>query len=431
MTPNTIPPTHVMASSGSLRMLVTPHLENPSRLIVFYQQLPPKPTYDLLDTATAQIITAIIFHIKSLSARGYRQFFKRNNITKLIGSSISTLSFYCFVAFLTYHTKPVTLCTAYELGLSVSLVMILETYNTIHAKLMGLGSTMARIRTVDTYLLCATNSLGLLDFSFGTAPDSVLGNIYSPGVNPTPKGDNAATKAQRRKERSTSQTKERLRNDPSAEDHCTLKEDENTKSQQNNTIQYVLNPPPQHSSSKAQPPTYKTPTPNLNIRQKPTMQPASDSFPPQTPEVMQPNESPFQTSLRNSMHRSKRLRRTRSERSSEDSYLDEAFRMIVRSESESSTQNSSPSSPDSEVSTSTTGSESEFQTDLRMSMMLGSSSLTRSRRARETRRSTPSLVETGSESLGIRESEFQMKFREAVWPGRRAMGMSGRDTLRF
>ena len=420
-----------MASSGSLRMLVTPHPEVPSRLTVVRHQLPQTPTYDSLDTATAQIIAATIVHIKSLTARGYRQFFKRNNITKLITSSISTLSFYCFVAFLTYHTKPVTLCTAYELGLSVSLVMILETYDTIHAMMMGLGSTMERIRTVDTHLLCATNSLGLLNFSFGTAPDSVLGKIYSPGLNPMPKGDNAATKAQHRKERSTSKTKERLHNDSSAENHCTPKADENTKSQQNNTIPYVLNLLPQHSSSKAQPPTYKTPYPNLNIRQKPTTQPASDSFPPQTPEVMQPNESPFQTTLRNSMHRSKRLRRTRSERSSEDSYLDEAFRIIVRSESESSAQNSIPSSPDSEASTSTTGSESEFQTDLRMSMLLGSSSLTRSRRARESRRSTPSLVETGSESLGIRESEFQMKFREAVWPGRRELGMGGRNTRRF
>ena len=393
---------------------VTPHLQTPPRLTVLRHQLAPTPTYDLLDTATAQIIAATIVHIKSLSARGYQQLSKRDNITNLIASSISSLGFYFLVAFLAFYIKPITLCTAYELGLSVSLVMILETYDTIHATMMGLGSTMERIRTVDTYLLYATNTLGLFDISFGTASVSVLGNIYSPGVSPMPKGDNAATKAQHRKERSTSKTKVQLHNHPSPEDHCILKEDETTKSQQNNTTPYVLNPPLQHPSSEPHPPTYKTSTPNLNIRQKPTMQPASNSLPPQTPEVMPSNESPFQTSLRNSMHQSKRLRRTRSERSTSDSYFNEAFRMTSCSESESSAQNSVPSSPDSEASTSTststTGSESEFQTALRRLLVSPSPSPV-GRRDRKGRRSDPSVIESEN-----RESEFQMKFREAVWP---------------
>ena len=404
-----------MASSGSLGMLVTPHPENPSRLTVFRPQMPSTPTYDLLDTATAQIVVATNFHMKSLSARGYRQSFKRNNITNLIASSISTLSFYCFVASLAFPAKPGTLCIAYELGLSISLVMILETYNTIHAMMTGLGSTMERIRIVDSYLLCATNTLGLFDFCFGTASVSALGNIYSPRVSPRPKGDNAATKIQYRKERSESKTKVQLHNHPSPENHYTLNEDENTRSQQSNTIPYVLNPPLQHPSFKLHPPTYNHPTPNLNIRQKPIMQPDSNSFPPQTPEVISPNESTFQMSLRTSMHRSKKLRKPSSERSSEDSYFNEAFRLTSCSESESSAENSLPGSPDSEISTSTT--ESDFQSDLRMSMMLASPSPIR-RKDRKGRRSDPSVGESEN-----RESEFQIRFREAVWP---AGGCGGR-----
>ncbi len=407
--------THNMASSTlTSRMLVTSHLEDSSGLFSFRHQLPPTPTHDLFYTAAApQLIVATIIHLKKVSAHGYRQFFMYNNITDLIISPFSTLTFYCFVALLAFHTKTVTLYTAYALGLAISLVMILETYNTIYAMTRRLEFTMERIRTIAPDLFCATGPLGLVVFSYGLSPGSGLGYEYSPGADYLQQEDNAAREQQPRKERSTSETKVQLYNDLFPEDDYALKADNSTKGQQDNSIRYVLNATLQHESSKARPALYKHVTPDLNTGQEPNMKTAEDKLSPKTPEL-QPRESTFQMTLRKSMHRSKRPRKTRSrtsisvkECSGEESYLKEGFRMTVRLEEGASGESSGTSTPNSEGSTP----ESDFQAGLRM--MFGSACGKR-RRGKRGSKSGPSTIEYECWS---QESEFQTKFRNAVWPG--------------
>ena len=418
MTANTTTSTHNMASSTlSSRLLTITHLEDLSGLSVYRHQLLPTPTHDILDTAaTPQLVATTVKHLKIVSARGY---FKPDNIGNPITSPLSTLSFYCFMAFMAFLTKTVTLGTAYVLGLAISLVTIFGTYNTILAMIIG------------TYLPYTSGPSILLISSFDMCPDSDLDHEYSPEVDSSQKNNNATRKHQYRKDRSTSKTKERLYNDLSPEDHCTLKEDETAKRQQENTITYVLDAP-QHKSSRPQPTTYETLTPDLNTGQEPHVKKVEVYPPPQLPAI-QPSESTFQMSLRNSMHRSKRPRRTRSglstsvqEYSSEDPYFKEEFQMTVCSDAESSIQYSGTSTPDSECSTSTT--ESDFQAGLRM--MLCSPSPIR-RRNRKGRRCGPSIVPFCESST--QESEFQTQFREAVWPAgsstrRRRSGTPGRET---
>ena len=485
VTANRTTPTHNMASSPwSSRMLVTPHLENPSTLTVFRHQLPPTPTQDALDIATAsQLTAATIAHLKSVSARGYRELSKRNNIAYFITSPISTLTFYCFVAFLTFHTKTVTLCTAYALGLAIFLVMVVETYNTIHTMPMSLEFTLERICTVGTYILYMTSPSGLILSSFGMASGSDLGHAYSPGADYMQNEDNAARKQQHRNERSTSKTKVKPYNDLSPEGHYELKADENKKEQQDSTMQYVSDTTSQHNTSKFQPAAYKTLTPDLNIAQEPSMQTAEIYFSPQTPQI-QPGESTFQMTLRTSMHRNKRLRRTRSRMStsvteclSEHSYFKQRFPITIYSENETSAQKSGMSTPDGNESSTSTP-ESDFQADL-LRMMLGSPACGKRRRRRtrittccseddsseknsgtstpdseysttsesnfqaellrmmlgspargkrrKGRRSAPSMVDFFG--FSNHESEFQTKFREALCPegsSKRRIGAPGR-----
>ena len=404
-----------MASSTlSSRMLVMPHPEHSSGLSIFRHQLLPTPTHDLLDTATApQLIVTTIIQLISVSAHGYRQLVKQNNIADLITSPFSTLTFYCFVALLAFHTKTVTLYTAYALGLAISLVMILETYNTIYAMMKRLEFTLERSRTIAAYLSCVTGPLGLVVFSSGMGLGSGLGYDYLPGVDCMQREDNAAREQQHRKERSTSEAKVQPYNDLFSEDHYALKADRNTERQQDRTVPYVLDATLQHESSKAQPATYKNVNSNLSTGQEPNMRTAEDNLSSKTPEV-QPRESTFQMTLRESMHRSKRHRRTRShmrlsvkECSSEDSHLKEGFHMTVWLEDAASGESSGTSTPDSEASTP----ESDFQAGLRM--MFGSACGKR-RRGKRGSKSGPSRIESGYSS---QESEFQAKFRKAVWPG--------------
>ena len=314
------------------------------------------------------------------------------------------------MASMAFHTKTVTLGLAYVLGLAISLVTIFGTYNTIPAMMIG------------TYLPYTSGPSVLLISLFDMGPDSGLSHGHSPEVDSTQKENNATRDHQHRNERSTSKTKERLYNNLYPDGPYTLKAGEDTKRQQDNTITYVLDAP-QHESSKIEPTTYKSITPNLNTGQEPNMKHNSS---PQIPAI-QPKESTFQMILRKSMHRSTRPRRMRSrmstsvqECSSEDSYFKEGFRIAVCLEDESSEQTSGTSTPDSETSTSTT--ESDFQAGLRM--MLGSACGTR-KRGRKGRRLDLSVVGMSQ------ESEFQMRFREAVWPGaksRRGVGTLGSET---
>ena len=404
MTANTTTSTHNMASSTlSSRLLTRPHLEGPSGLSFYRHQLLPIPTHNIFDTAaTPQLIAAMIIHLKSVSARGY---FKPDNIANLITSPLSTLTIYCFMAFMAFHDKTVTLGTAYVLGLAISLVMIFETYNTIHAMMMRLEFTLEHIRIIGTYLLWATGPSGLVIFPSEMAPDSGPNQGHSPGVDCTKKVDNAARKQQHSKEPSTSKTKVQLYNDLSPKRHYAPKADENTKKQQDSTIPDVL--------SNAQPTTYKNISLDLNTVQEPNMKISEYYLSPQIP-AMQPKESTFQMTLRESMHRSGRPRRMRSrvstpvkEYSSQDSYFNQGFRLTALSEDEPSTQYSGTSTPDSKGSTTTT--KSNFQADL-LRMMLCSPSPIR-RRNRKSRRSAPCIIEMRQ------ESEFQMRFREVVWPG--------------
>ena len=388
-----------MASSTlSARTLITSHLIDASRLSNFRHQLLTTPAHDLLDTATAsQLFAATLFHLKSLSTRGYQQLFKVNNIADLVTSPILTLTFYCFLTFLAFHTKTITSCTAYALGLVISLVIIFETYNTIHAMMMRLELTSQHIRTVGTYLLFATDPSGLLISWFGMGIEPGLDHEYSPRVDYMQKEDNAAKTQQHRKEPSRSKTKVQLHNnDASPVNHCALRVAENTKRHQDNTNTYVLATTFQHKSSKAQSTTYKSITPDPNTGRKPNMK---HNLSPQIPAI-QASESTFQMTLRNSMYRSERPSRTMksrmstsvNEHSSQDSYFKEGFRMTVCSEDESSGQTpSGTSTPDSEASSSTT--ESDFQTGLRM--MLGSACGIR-KRGKRGRRSDPSFI-VGSE----------------------------------
>lgn len=410
---------HNMASSTlSSRLLVGPYLENTSRLSVCRQLLPIQ-THDLLATAIApQSIAATIDHLKNVSARGYRRIFKRGN-TDLITSPLSTMTFYCLVAFLSFHTKTVTLYTAHQLGFAVSFVMLLETYDTIHAMMMRSEFTSERIRTVDTHLLCASGPQGLLIPSFGMAPDSDLHHEYSPGMDYVQE-DNAAREKQHKKERSTSNTKLKQHNPFSPEDLSALKADDHTKRQQDNTIPYVLNTAPQHKSSKTQPITHKSLPPDLNIDQEPNMKPAEVYLYPQTTEEMQPSESTFQQTLRNSMLRGSRPRRTKSSRTrtsaneypTSDSYFNSRSRTTEYSDSEATSQKSGISTPTSESSTFAT--ESDFQAALRMML---SSSIPIKRRERKRKRSPPSIADESESSSSNQESDFQTRFREAVWPG--------------
>ena len=419
-----------MASSTLLlRLLVGPYLETNSRLSVCRQLLPIQ-THDLLATAIApQSIAAIIDHLKNVSARGYRRIFKRGN-TDLIASPFSTMTFYCLVAFLSFHAKTVTLYTAHQLGFAVSFVTLLETYDTIHAMMMRSEFTSERIRTVDTHLLCASGPQDLLIPSFGMVPDSDLHHEYFPRMDYVHE-DNAAREKQHKKERSTSNIKLKQHNPFSPEDLSALKADDHTKRQQDNTIPYVLNTAPQHKSSKTQHITHKSLPPELNIDQEPNMKPAEVYLYPQTTEEMQPCESTFQQTLRNSMLRSSRPRRTRSSRtrtsaneySTSDSYFNPRFRIPVYSDHESNTRSfgtSTPNSP-SKSFTSTLESESDFQAALRLRMMFGSAF---SRKRGGSRGS-------GGSGCSNQESEFQIKFREAVWPGgcsKRGAGMLGSET---
>ena len=421
--------TQNMASSTWLsRMLVTPHFENFSGLSILRQELLPTTKYDLLDIVLAPHLTfATIIHLKSVSAHGYRQVFKHNNIADLIVSPFSTLTFYCFVAFLAFHTRTVTLCTAYALGLAISLVTFLETYNTVYAMMQRSEFIWERIRTVAAYLVCTTGPLGLVIFSFRIGPASGLGYESSPGVDWVQEEEDAAREQQHRKERTTSETKVQLHNDIFPEDHYALKADESTKMQQDKTIPYVLNATLQHASSKAQTATYKNVTPDLETGQEPNMKTAENHWSLTTPEV-QPRESMFQKTLRRSMHRSERPRRTRSsmsisfqECSNEESHLSEGFRMTVWLEDETGEESSGSSTPDSEGSTP----KSDFQAGLRM--MFGSAY---GRRRRGTRGSKSGPSSIGNE-WSSQESEFQTRFREAVWPrtsSKRRTGTPGSET---
>ncbi|KAK0515404.1 hypothetical protein JMJ35_002783 [Cladonia borealis] len=416
------------SSTWSSRRLVTPHFKDFSGLFILRQQLLPTPKHDLLDTITApQLTFATIVHLKSVSAHGYRQVFKHNNIADLIVSPFSTLTFYCSVAFLAFHTRTVTLCTAYALGLAISLVTFLETYNTVYAMMQRSEFIWERIRSVTAYLVCTNGPLGLVIFSFKTAPSSRLGYESSPGVDCVQKDDDAAREQQHRKERTKSETKVQLHNDLFPEYHYALKADESTKMQQDKTIPYVLNATLQHASSKAQTATYKNVTPDLETGQEPNMKTAENHWSLTTPEV-QPGDSMFQMTLRKSMHRSERPRRTRSrmsisfkECSNEDSHLSEGFRMTVWSEDETGGERSGSSTPDSDGSTP----ESDFQAGLRM--MFGSACGRRRRGMRGGKSGTSSI---GSDCLN-QESEFQMKFRKAVWPrtsSKRRTGTPGSET---
>ena len=418
-----------MASSTLLsRMLVIPRPERSCGLSIFRHQLLPTPTHDLLDTATApQLIVTTIIQLISISAHGFRQIFKQNNIADLIISPFSTLTFYCFVALLAFHTKTVTLYTAYALGLVISLVMILETYSTVYAMVKRLEFTSERSRTIAAYLSCATGPLGLVAFSSGMGLGSGLGYDCSPGVDCMQQEDNAAREQQHRKERSTSETKVQPYNDLFSEDHYGLKADENTERQQDKTVPHVLDATLQRKRSKAQPATYINVNSNLSTEHEPNMETAEDSLSSKTPEA-QPRESTFQMTLRKAMHRSKRPRRTRShmslsvkECSSEDSHLEEGFHMTVWMEDEASGKSSGTSTPDSEGSTA----ESDFQAGLRM--MFGSACRKR-RRGKRGSKSGPSSIESRYSS---QESEFQTKFRKAVWPGissKRRTGTPGSGT---
>ena len=381
-----------------------------------------------MDTAIApQLIFATFIRLKSVSAHGYRQLFKKNNIADLIISRLSTLTFYCFVALLASHTKTVTLYTAYALGLAISFVMILETYSTIYVIMKRLESTLERIRTIAAYLFCATGPLGPVVFPFGMIPGFDLGHEYSLRADyMQQEEDKAAREQQHRKERATSETKVQLYNDLFPENQYALKSDKTTNRRQENIIPYVLTATLQHESFKAHPATYKAVTPDLNTGQESSMKTGGDYFSPTAPE-MQPRESTFQMTLRKSMHRSKRPR-TRSrmsnsvkECSSEDSNLKEGFRMTVWLENEASGDNSGTSTPDSESSTP----ESDFQAGLRMMFRSVSG---KTRRRRRGRKSGPSIIESECSS---QESEFQTKFREAVWPrssNKRRTGTPGRET---
>ena len=406
--------THNIASSTWFsRMLVTAHFECFSGLSTLRHQVLPTPTYDLLDTTTApQLLVATIIRFKSVSSDGYRELFKLNNIVDFIVSPFSTLTFYYFVALLAFYTKTVTLYTAYALAFAISLGMILETYNTIYALLKRIAFTSERVRPNAAYLFCATGPLGLVVFSFGMGPGSGHGYEYSPGVDCMRKEDNATKDQQHREERSASETKVRLYNDLFREDHHALKADENIRRQQDNAIRYVLDTTPRHESSKAQPATYKSLTPGLNTGQESDMKTAKNHLSLTTPEIHS-RESPFQMTLRKSMHRRKEPRRTRSrmsipvkECSSEDSRLKEGFRVTVWSEDAASGEISGMSTPESECSTP----ESEFQAGLRM--MFGSA-CGKGRRGRRGSKTGPSIAKSEYSS---QESEFQTKFRKAVWP---------------
>ena len=419
---------NMASSTWSSRMLVTPHFEDFSGLSILRHQLLPTLKQDLLDTVTAPKLTfATITYLKSVSAHGYRQVFKHNNIADLIVSPFSTLTFYCSVAFLAFHTRTITLCTAYALGLAISLVTFLETYNTVYAMMQRSEFIWERIRSVTAYLVCTNSPLGLVIFSFKIAPSSRLGYESSPGVDCVQKDDDAAREQQHRKERTKSETKVQLHNDLFPEDHYALKADKSTKMQQDKTIPYVLNSTLQHKNSRAQPTTYKYITPNPKSRQEPNIGVAKDNFSPRILKV-QPGESTFQMTLRKSMHRSKRPRRTRSsmsisfqECSNEDSHLGQGFRMTVWSEDETGGESSGSSTPDSEGSTP----ESDFQAGLRM--MFGSAY---GRRRRGTRGSKSGPSSIGNE-WSSQESEFQTRFREAVWPrtsSKRRTGTPGSET---
>lgn len=415
MTANMTSSTSKMVSPTlSSRMLVTPHLENSSGLSISRHRLLPTPTHDLLDTATAsRLIFTTILHLKSVLVQGCRQPFKQNSIANLIVSSFAALTFYCFVALLAFHTKTITVCSAYALGLAIYVVTFFETNGTIYAMMQRSEFTLERIRTVAAHLVCTTGHPGLANFSFEMNPGSGLGYGDSPVVGCMQKEDNAARQQQHRKERSTSETKVQLYNDLFPEDQHVLKADKCTKLQQEKTIPYVLNATLQHESSKARPATYKDSTPDLHTGQESNMKTVENHWSLTIPEA-QPSESMFQMTLRNSMHRSKRPRSTRShmsisvkECSSEDSYFKEGFRMNLWSEDEASRESSGLSTPDSESMTP----ESDFQAGLRM--MLGSA-CGRRRTARRGSKSGPSTIDSESSS---RESEFQTRFREAIWPG--------------
>ena len=430
MTANMTSLTQNMASSTwSSRMLVTPHLEEFSGLSALLHQLLPTPKHDLWNTITApQLTFATITYLKSVSAHGYRQVFKHNNIADLIVSPFPTLTFYCFVTFLAFHTRTVTFCTVYALGLAISFVTFLETHNTISAIMQRSEFIWERIRTVATYLVYSTGPLGLVIFFSRISPDSSMGyDFLLGGVDCVHEEDDAARGQQYRKERTTLERKVQLHNDLFPEDHYALKADESARTQQDKTIPYVLNATLQHESSKAQPATYKSITPDLKIGQKPNMKTAENHWSPVTPEV-QPRESTFPMTLGKSMHRSKRPRRTSSSMSisfqqcpNEDSPLSEGFRMTVWSEDEPSRESSGMNTPDREGSIP----ESDFQAGLRM--MFGSGC---GKRRRGTRGSESGPSSIGSE-CSSQESEFQARFREAVWPrksSKRRIGTPGRES---
>ena len=194
----------------------------------------------------------------------------------------------------------------------------------------------------------------------------------------------------------------RLYNNFFPEDHHALKAYENTRRQQDNAIPYVLDTTPRHESSKAHPATYKSLTPDLNTGQESNMKTAEYYLSLTTPEI-HPRESTFQMTLRKSMYRRKRPRRTRS-------------RMSISVKECSSEM----STPDSECSTP----ESEFQAGLRM--MFRS---VRGKRSKDKKgsKSGPSSIESECSS---QESEFQTKFRKAVWPrvSSKRTGTSGSET---
>ena len=363
----------------------------------------------------------------SVSVHEYRGVFKHKNPGNLIVSPFSTLTFHCFVTFLAFHTRTVRLCTAYALGLAISFVTFLETYETIYAMMRRLDFKWERIRTVAAYLVCTAVPLGLVIFTLRIGPGSGLGYESSPGMNYVQKEDDAARGQQHRKERTTSETKVQLHSDLFPENHHALKAYESTKMQQDKPIPYVLNTSLQHESSKAQPATHKNENPGLKTGQEPNMKTAKHDFSTKSPD-MQPMESIFQMTLRESMHRSKRPSRTSSSMSisfqncpNEDSHLKEGFRMIVWSEDETGRESPGSSTPDSEGSTP----EPAFQAGLRM--MFGSAC---EKRRRGSRRSKSGPYTIKSECLS-QESEFQTSFREVIWPrtsSKRRTGTPGSET---
>ena len=421
---------NMASSTWSARMLVTPHFEDFSGLSILRHQLLPVPKHGLLEAVTApQLTSATITYLKNVSAHGYRQVFKHNIIANLIVSPFSTLTFYSSIAFLAFHTKTVTLCTAYALGLIIIFLKFLDTYNTIYTMLQRSEFIWERIRTVAAYLNCTSGPFGLVIWSFKISPSSGLGYGSSPGgVDCVHKEDDAAREQQHRKERTTLETKVQLHNYLFREDHYALKADERTKMQQENPTLYVLNTALQHESSNAQPATYKNFTPDLRTGQESNMETAKDDLSSKSPGV-QPRESMLQMTLRKSMHRSKRPRSTRSsmsitfqECSNEDSHLKEGFRMTVWSEDETSGEILGSSTPDSEGSTP----ESDIQAGLRI---MFDSACGKRRRGMRAGRSGPPRI--GSE-CSIQESEFQMDFRKAVWPrtsSRRRTGTPRSETL--